>query len=256
MSFAEILTLTAAGALAGTVNAVAGGGTLITFPALLLCNTPAIVANATNTLALVLGMAGSMYGYRRQFGVVKPWLKRFAGVSILGGLLGGILLTLTEEKLFSRLVPFLLLFATVIFMAQEALRRFALPGGQPAGIHRHAVGAAIAFQFLVALYGGYFGAGIGILMLASLGIMGLTDIHEMNTLKTVLGFLINLVAAIYFVCAGLIDWPKMGVVTMGALAGYYLGSHYSQRISQRRVRQIIAAVGLTISAVLFYRQFK
>ena len=256
MSGIEVIILTAAGAAAGAVNAVAGGGTLITFPALLLCHTSAIVANATNTLALVLGMGGSMYGYRRQFGAIKPWLKRFAGVSFLGGLLGGILLTLTDEKVFAKLVPFLLLFATVIFMAQSVVRRFAASGGAPASIHRRAVGAAIAFQFFVALYGGYFGAGIGILMLASLGIMGLTDIHEMNMLKTVLGFLINLVAAIYFACAGLIDWPKMGIVTLGALAGYFFGSHFSQRISQARVRQIIAAVGLGISAVLFYRQFR
>jgi uncharacterized membrane protein YfcA len=111
------------------------------------------------------------------------------------------------------------------------------------------------FQFLVALYGGYFGAGIGILMLASLGLLGLNNIHQMNGLKTVLGALINLVAAGYFVWAGLIDWPKAGVMTIGSFVGYYVGAHFSQRIPQQRVRQLITAIGLTISAILFYRQF-
>ena len=108
----------------------------------------------------------------------------------------------------------------------------------------------------MAIYGGYFGAGIGILMLASLGYLGLTDIHEMNALKTVLSSFINQIAAIYFIFAGLIDWPKALVMTAGALAGYFLGAHYSQRIPQRRVRQIITAVGFTISAVMFYKQFR
>ena len=112
------------------------------------------------------------------------------------------------------------------------------------------------FQFLVAVYGGYFGAGIGILMLASLGFVGLTDIHEMNALKTVLGSLINLVAAIYFIFAGLISWPKAGVMTIGAVAGYFLGAHYAQQIPQKRVRQIITAIGFTISAVMFYKQLR
>jgi uncharacterized membrane protein YfcA len=112
------------------------------------------------------------------------------------------------------------------------------------------------FQFLVAVYGGYFGAGIGILMLASLGFLGLTDIHQMNGLKTVLGLLINLIAAIYFVFAGLIDWPKMAVMTAGALAGYFLGAHYAQRIPQKRVRQIISAIGFIISGVMFYLRFR
>ena len=121
--------------------------------------------------------------------------------------------------------------------------------------HSRAVWVAIVFQFLVAVYGGYFGAGIGILMLASLGIVGLSDIHEMNALKTVLGSLINLVAAVYFIFVGLINWPKAGVMTVGALAGYYFGAHFSQQIPQKRVRQIITAIGFTISAVLFYQQF-
>jgi hypothetical protein len=114
---------------------------------------------------------------------------------------------------------------------------------------------AVAFQFLVALYGGYFGAGIGILMLASLGFIGLSDIHEMNALKTILGLLINLVAGAWFVMAGLVDWSRAGVMCAGALAGYYLGSHYSQKITQSTVRRIVALIGFALSIATFYKEF-
>ena len=107
----------------------------------------------------------------------------------------------------------------------------------------------------MSIYGGYFGAGIGILMLASLGLIGLTDIHEMNALKTVLGSLINIVATIVFIHAGLVHWPKAGVMTVGALAGYFVGSHFAQRIPQARVRQIITAIGFAIAGVTFYKEF-
>jgi uncharacterized protein len=259
MSGIEIVVLAASGVVAGMMNAVAGGGTLITFPALLFFGTAPLTANATSTLALVLGTAGSVYGFRQQIAPVKPWLKRFLPVSVLGGLVGGILLTRTREAVFVRMAPFLILFATILFVAQGALRRSAGFAGQSetATTPRHrAVGAALLFQLLVAVYGGYFGAGIGILMLASLGYLGLTNIHEMNALKTVLSSLINQVAAVYFIFAGLIDWPKTLVMTGGAVAGYFLGAHYSQRIPQNRVRQIITAVGLIISAVMFWKQLR
>ncbi len=258
MTFVHAILLMLAGAAAGLINAVAGGGTLVTFPTLLLIGTSSVVANATNTLAIVLGTFGGLFGYRRQLPAVRGWLQRFVPVCLLGGLVGAVLLTATGEQVFSRLVPFLLLFATVLFVGQGAFRRFAGFADRPMATphpHSRILWAAILFQFLVAVYGGYFGAGIGILMLASLGLLGLTDIHEMNALKTVLGSLINLVAAVYFIFAGLIDWPKAGVITVGALAGYFVGAHYAQQISQQRVRQIITAIGFTISAVLFYRQF-
>ena len=256
MSLTEILGLVLAAGVGGAINAVAGVGTLVTFPTLLLFGTPPIVANATSTLALVVGTSGSIYGFRGHMSAVKPWLRRFVTISLLGGAIGAALLIFTSNKMFAKLVPFLILFATVIFLAQGFFRRFA--GGrieeQKHFAHR-AVSGAVLFQFAVAIYGGYFGAGIGILMLASLGIIGLSNIHEMNALKTVLGSLINLVAAIVFVFAGLVNWPRAGLMTVGAVAGYYLGAHYSQRISQQRVRQIITAVGFIISAVTFYQEF-
>jgi uncharacterized membrane protein YfcA len=177
-------------------------------------------------------------------------------VSVAGGLIGAVLLTCTSNRTFSKLVPFLILFATVLFVAQGAFRRFAARDSQPAHAGKHrAMAGAILFQLAVAIYGGYFGAGIGILMLASLGFIGLSNIHEMNTLKTILASLINLVAAVWFIVAGLIHWPKAGVMTAGALLGYFLGSHYAQRIPQQRVRQIITLIGFGISAATFYQEF-
>ncbi len=257
MSLTEILGLSAAAGAAGVINAVAGGGTLLTFPVLLFFGTTPVVANATSTLALVVGTAGSIFGFRGQIAAVRPWLTRFIPVSVLGGFLGSLLLTQTNDRVFARLVPFLILFATILFLAQGAFRRFAGFGnGAESAPHHRAVGLAIAFQFAVSIYGGYFGAGIGILMLASLGFIGLRDIHQMNALKNLLGSLINLVAAAWFVASGLIDWYRAGIMMVGALAGYYFGAHYSQRLPQARVRHLITAIGLTISAIMFWRQFR
>jgi hypothetical protein len=254
MSVTEILGLVFAAAAGGAINAVAGGGTIITFPTLLFFGTPSIVANATSTLALVVGTSGSIYGYRQHLDPVRKWLWRFIPVSLLGGLAGSILLTVTSAQTFSKLVPFLILFATALFLAQGMF--FKMVRIEAPGEHRpHAIWAAILFQFFVAVYGGYFGAGIGILMLASLGFIGLTNIHEMNALKTILGSLINLVAAVCFIVAGLIHWRKAGVMTFGAVIGYYLGAHFSQRIPQQRVRQLITAIGFVLSALTFYEEF-
>jgi uncharacterized membrane protein YfcA len=177
-------------------------------------------------------------------------------VSLLGGLIGSVLLTKTSNQTFAKCVPFLILFATVLFLLQGVFRKFAGKhlSPHPPGSGKRLLGAVL-FQLAVAIYGGYFGAGIGILMLATLGFIGLHNIYEMNALKTTLGSMINLVAAIWFVAAGLIDWPRMVVMSFGALAGYYLGSHYSQRISQARVRQIITLIGFGLTGVTFYQQF-
>jgi uncharacterized protein len=275
MTLVETLGLTAAAAAGGAINAVAGGGTLITFPTLLFFGVEPVRANATSTLALVFGTFGGMYGYRRHIDPVRRWLWRFVPISLLGGLIGSVLLTLTSNKTFSHLVPFLILFATLLLLAQGFFRRLASSDARNSGDGASdrerscppahlwesnprptaSIYLAMGFQFLVALYGGYFGAGIGILMLATLGFIGLQNIYEMNTLKTILGSLINLMAAVWFVIAGLIDWPEAATMTVGALTGYYFGSHFSQRISQQRVRQLITAIGLALSAVTFYQEF-
>jgi len=260
MSALEIAGLIISAFLAGAINAVAGGGTLVTFPTLLFFGTPSVIANATSTLALVVGTSGSIYGFRRHYAAVKELLRRFLAISIIGGFLGAVMLTYTNEKVFSKLVPFLILFATILFLCQGVVRRFvnrnatvaprsaATDGSRP-------IWGAMLFQFLVAVYGGYFGAGIGILMLATFAFMGLEDINEMNTLKTILGSLINLVATIWFIISGLIHWPKAMVMIVGSMAGYFVGAHYSQRIEPKRVRQIITAIGFILSAVTFYEEF-
>ena len=255
MTLTEIIGLALAAAIAGMINSIAGGGTILTFPVLLFFGTPPVVANATSTVALMIGTAGSIFGFREHFTSIKPWLGRFVPVSVLGGLIGSVLLTHTSDKIFAHLVPFLILFATILFCAQGAFRSLARKEASSMPRTGRGVWVAVGFQFAVAIYGGYFGAGIGILMLASLGFLGMADIHEMNALKNLLGSLINVVASLWFIAAGIVDWSKAGVMTAGALAGYYLGAHFSQRIPQHQVRRIIMAVGLTISAVMFFKQF-
>jgi uncharacterized membrane protein YfcA len=251
----EIAALAAGACLAGVMNAIAGGGTIITFPLLIAFGIPAIQANATSTVALTVGIFGSVYGYRQNLPAAKPWMKLFAPVSIIGGLIGAWLLTVTSEKFFNDLVPFLILFATVLFLLGNVLSRLAgFDGGSFASHPAHRVTAAV-IQFGVALYGGYFGAGIGILMLASFALIGLKNIHEMNAIKTILGGLINVVAAVYFIWAGLVEWPQAIVMMLGSAIGYYGGAAFTQKIPQRYVRLLIAGIGLTLSAVFFWRQF-
>jgi uncharacterized membrane protein YfcA len=251
----EIAALAAGACLAGVMNAIAGGGTIITFPLLIALGIPAIQANATSTVALTVGIFGSVYGYRQNLPAAKPWMKLLAPVSIIGGLIGAWLLTVTSERFFNDLVPFLILFATVLFLLGNVLSRLAGFDGSSFASHpAHRVTAAV-IQFGVALYGGYFGAGIGILMLASFALIGLKNIHEMNAIKTILGGLINVVAAVYFVWAGLVEWPQAIVMMLGSAIGYYGGAAFTQKIPQRYVRLLIAGIGLTLSAVFFWRQF-
>ena len=255
MTVTDILSLLGAAMAAGAINAVAGGGTILTFPTLLAIGTPAVIANATSTVALVIGTGGSVYGFRRHIADIRDWLVRFVPVSLAGGLIGSWLLTRTSNEVFSHLVPFLILFATLLFLVQGLVARMVKrSAAEPKQVT--VFWPAILFQFLVSIYGGFFGAGIGILMLATLGFVGLSDIHRMNALKNILGSLINVVAAVMFIARGLIDWPKAGVMTVGAIAGYYLGSHYSQKIPQLWVRRIVLLIGFAISAITFYRQFR
>lgn len=258
VSLFQSVVIVAAGFVAGLMNSIAGGGTLVTFPSLIFIGLPSIAANATSTVALLPGTMGSAAGYRQNIGPVTRWLRLFAPVSLVGGLLGGILLVQTPSRIFDWLVPFLILFATILFMAQGPFAHFlgtrvaTLSAG---GLSRKWIVGAVVFQFAVAVYGGYFGAGIGILMLASLGMLGFENVHEMNTLKVILGFLINIVAAFYFIASGLIHWSTAGIMAAGTIVGGYSGAHFSQRVPQARVRALITGIGLVISAVMFYKQF-
>ena len=193
------------------MNSIAGGGTLITFPLLIFVGISPITANATSTLALVIGVSGSVWGYRSHISGVKSWFRTLIPVSIVGGLIGSYLLTLGDDRIFSKLVPYLILIATILFMLQKVIRSYVAKcwkieaRGAPSPWH---LTGAMIFQLLISVYGGYFGAGIGILMLAALGIMGMNDIHGMNALKGVLGYTEDKVVATDFrgeVCTSVFD---------------------------------------------------
>jgi uncharacterized membrane protein YfcA len=242
----------AAAFTAGAINSVAGGGTLLSFPALIWIGLPSITANATSTAGIWPASLGGMWGYRRELSGLTARTYVLIGPSIVGGILGAVLLKMTPTHLFDRLVPLLILFATVLFMLQEPVQRMINRGTAHPDSRTWALGAAI-FQFFVALYGGYFGAGIGILMLAALGILGYTDIHQMNGLKTLLALFINGVAALYFLAMGMVLWPWALIMAVGAIAGGYGGAGAARRIGPKGVRRIVVIVGFSMALSLLIR---
>lgn len=249
----QIASLVASSFGAGVMNAMAGGGTILTYPTLLLLGETAITANATSTVALWPGLASSMYGYRREVAEHRDWLKTLFLPSIVGGALGAVLLLKTPTKTFERLAPFLILFATVLFTLQGIVSRWT---GTEHGTGRTPgrMAAALLFQFGVSVYGGYFGAGIGILMLAVLGFLGLSDIHAANGLKNFFGMCINGVAALYFIVRGSVDWPAAMVMIAGAVAGGYAGAQFARFIGRGKARLAVVAIGLLVAALLFVRR--
>ena len=237
---------------AGAINAVAGGGSLVSFPALVWLGLPSITANATNTVAVWPGSVGSMWGYRRELRDTERRMYLLIVPSLVGGILGALLLRMTPGRLFDRLVPVLILFATVLFMLQGPVQRLF---NRATPEHRGAawLAGAVAFQFLVGVYGGYFGAGIGILMLASLSIMGHDDIHQMNGFKNMLATFINGIAALYFIWMRMVSWPDAAVMAAGAIIGGVGGAGVARRLGQKTVRRIVVAIGFAMAAALMMR---
>ena len=238
--------------IAGAINSVAGGGTLISFPTLIWLGMPSIPANATNTVALWPGSLGSVWGYRREMRGIDPRVWALVLPSVVGGIAGAVLLYQTPTEVFDRLVPVLILFATCLFMAQEPLqRRFNLAPYHPA--RSHWLSWVMFFQLLVGLYGGYFGAGIGILMLAALSVMGHTDIHQMNGIKNVLAVAVNAVASAYFIVSGLVVWSDALVMAVGAVIGGVGGAGLARRIGRTAVRRIVVVIGFAMAVSLMLR---
>jgi uncharacterized protein len=239
---------------AGAINSVAGGGTLISFPTLIWLGLNSVTANATSTVAIWPGTVGSVWGYRRELRNAEARFRILIVPSLAGGLLGALLLRWTSPVTFDRLVPWLILFATLLLTAQEPVQRLL----KTTHTERHRTPGwlvgAIAFQFLVGIYGGYFGAGIGILMLAALSILGLSDIHEMNSLKVVFGGTINGIAAIYFIWAGMVYWPDVLIMAIGAIAGGYGGAGVARKLGRTAVRRIVIAIGFGMAISLFIRK--
>ncbi len=247
-----MLVIFAAAVLAGAVNAVAGGGSLISFPALVWFGLPSIVANATNTVALWPGSFGSMWGYRRELASTDRQMYLLVVPSFVGGLAGALLLRLTPTETFDRLVPLLVLFATCLFMAQEPLQR-ALGHNPHAARSRRWIWAAALFQLLVGIYGGYFGAGIGILMLAALSILGSDDIHQMNGFKNLLAMCVNGIAAAYFIAMHMVSWREALIMAVGSIVGGVAGARVARRMSRRAVRRTVIVIGLSMAAGLMFR---
>ena len=245
----------AAAFLAGAINSVAGGGTLITFPALLWLGLPSIVANATNTAAIWPASLGGAWGYRKELTRSPLRLKLLAVPSLVGGMAGALLLHLTPERTFEAIVPFLLLFATILFLAQQPLQKLIYKDGESPHESTAWLAGAMVFQLLVGVYGGYFGAGMGILMLGALSLLGLHDIHQMNGLKNLFGFGINLIAAIYFTGVGLVNWPYVAVMAVGATLGGNAGAGMARKMGRSAVRVIVISIGLGIAIWMFVKRF-
>jgi len=237
-----IVGLVVVGALASGINAVAGGGSLLSFPALIALGLPPIPANATNSVALWPGSLAGAIGFHNHLRAERRWLLTLMPPNVVGAALGAWLLLNTPAAVFRVAVPGLILFATLLLAFQPTLRARvrAARGHVPLP-----VGAAI--QFLIAVYGGYFGAGMGILMLAYLGLMSDGTIHEMNAVKQWLGLAINLVASIIFLSKGLVWWAPGLALTGGAVLGGYAAAKVSPRVDSDRMRQAIVVLGFAMA---------
>ncbi len=254
-----IIALFLAGVFAGAINSVAGGGSLISFPALIAFGVSPILANATNTAIVWPGTTSSAVAYRPDLPKSRGLLFTLLIPSLIGGLLGAVVLVGTSESTFAHVVPFLILFATLLFAASDLFKRLANGNGNSgAAAETEQVNWAsgiwgFGFQLFVAAYGGYFGAGIGILMLASLSLMGLHNIHRMNALKTVLSAGINGIALIYFIVRGLVIWPIAVLMGIGAIVGGYAGARLAKRVNQQYLKVFVVVTGLFVSGWLFLK---
>lgn len=255
MNPGEALVIFAAGLGAGMINAVAGGGTLLSFPLLVWAGRDPIVANATNALALWPGALAGALAFRREVKSAPRLLGLLVAPSVLGALFGGWLLLATPSHVFAGVVPFLVLVATVVVAGQRALVRWFAIDDAGARTARGAV-ALVGAQLIVSIYGGYFGAGMGILMLAALGLYGVADIHQRNGLKNVLGAIINGVAGIYFAVSGAVAWADAALLATGAVVGGYSGAAVGRRLPRRVAEGIVVFVGLAATAALFLRAYR
>jgi uncharacterized membrane protein YfcA len=247
LNLEQAILICAASMVGGALNSVAGGGSFVTFPALLFVHVPPIQANATSNVALWMGAAASGRAYRNRLDVPRRILISFLIVSLIGGIFGAILLLKTPAHTFLKVLPWLTLGATLLFLFGKKLAGSRVSGvGQDASTL--AISTAVLFQLMVGIYGGYFGGGMGIVMLAMLAALGMTDIHAMNALKSVMAFVINGVAAIAFVIARAVFWKQAAVMIVGGIIGGYLGAHYAQKVPALWIRWfvILAGTGMTI----------
>ncbi|WP_322512770.1 sulfite exporter TauE/SafE family protein [Chloroflexus sp.] len=250
MELFDLLLIFTAALIAGALNAIAGGGSFFSFPALLVAGVPPIVANATNALALWPGTLASIGAYRRELSGQRRDIWLFSGLSLIGGLLGAILLLYTDERRFTAMIPYLLLFATLVFTFSPQITQLARRTVGDGNGQRWLV---IAMYLAIAIYGGFFGAGLGILTLAALALLGHDNIHRMNALKTLQAALVNGIAVATFVATGLIAWLPALIMTLGAIAGGYGGAAIAQRFDARRVRLVVVVISIGLTVWFFIR---
>ncbi len=249
MNPATAVLLFFAAVVGGAMNSVAGGGSFVAFPALLFAGVAPVPANATNTIALWPGSVASVVAYRRELRFAREPLAPLAAAALLGGLAGSVLLLRTSDHTFVLLIPWLLLFATLLFsFGGRVLGR--LRGGAHAPL-----GVAVAAQLAISVYGGYFGGGMGIMMLAVLSLLGSTDIHKMNAVKALLTALVNGLAVVAFIVAGAVEWAPGLVMIAGGITGGYAGAAVARRVSPRIVRILVTAIAWGMTAYFFARTY-
>lgn len=249
MTGGEAALLVVASTATGIINSIAGGGTLLTFPALLACGLDPVVANATNTVALSPGALAAMYALRRDLPAAWPWIRVLLPSSLLGGLVGAALLLVTPSKVFAAIVPFLILFATALFAFQAPVQRMLkrdvtvepVPSRHP-GI--------LASQFVVGIYGGYFGAGLGIMMIAGLSVIGISSLFQVIVIRNVCSLAANGIAALYFIAGTAVSWPHVGVMVIGQVLGGYAGARLAKVLPAVVVRRVVVGIGLALGVWL------
>lgn len=246
--------LFAAAFLAGGVNSIAGGGSVISFPLMLWSGIPPVVANATNNTALFPGYLASANGYRDEIRTADKALLFFLGPALAGGALGAILLLHTPSRAFESVAPFLVLFATALVAAQRWLTAWTEKAAARRRTTRWWTGA-LAADFVLSVYGGYFGVGLGILLLGVLGLMGFTNLHQMNGVKAILSAAIVAVALVYLGVNGAIRWPVGLVMAAGASLGGYASARVARRVREEAVRRAVVAIGIAMSISLLVRLY-
>ncbi|HEV2350057.1 MAG TPA: sulfite exporter TauE/SafE family protein [Terriglobia bacterium] len=249
MSLVNGILLFLAAMLAGTMNSVAGGGSFVSFPTLIFAGVLPIPANATSTVALWPGSVASISAYWKKLPRSNRLLLPLTIVSIAGGLLGALILLHTPQQTFMQLVPYLFLAATLLFTFGKKIsgKLSGLVGNSGPPSWLTMMGAALV-QLLIAVYGGFFGGGIGIMMLALLAMVRMEDIHSMNAVKSLLAAAINGAAVVTFIVAGAVRWPQALIMIVGAISGGYGGAHLAQKLNPKLVRGFVIAVGFSMTA--------